>query len=138
LHRNTSIAAEDAVRGQLVRTEFEIAGDIEIQVAITIVICERRCRTPTRNFGIRLAAELPKRTIALVQIEPVPTVIRDMEIIEAVLVDVARNRAHSPALIAEAGFSGDVNELSIFVIAIQPVAGGVLPGLLGLHRRSIY
>ena len=93
--------------------EVQIIGNKEIQPAVTVVIDPSRARTPARIVHARLFGYVGEGSVSVVVVEHVVSKIRDVQILEAVIVVVANGDSHSVSDVSYAGLLGDVNKLQL-------------------------
>ena len=118
-------AAQDVVAN----VPIEVAGDEQVQLAVVIVIEKTRRGGPAAAFDARARRHVRERAIAIVVIEDVVAVTRDVDIREAVIVVVAGGNPHAVVPVAgavEARSLRHIREAAIRVLAIQTVPVGRL------------
>src|ERR1039457_4697948 len=88
-----------ARRGSGREIEINIIGDDQIEFAVAVVIHEGATRAPSAPLAgnARFLADVGKRTIPVVVIEHVLSVVADEQVVMAVVVVVADTRRLSPA-----------------------------------------
>src|SRR5207248_8340717 len=116
------VAAE---RMRLVERPVAVARDVKVEPAVTVIVEERRRRRPGSAFRPEVWGGA-ERAVALVEIEHIRPVVGQVEVGEAVVVDVADRHAVAEAPEADAGSLGDVLEPAVAGVAIQlvPLGGG--------------
>src|ERR1700722_4865131 len=99
-------------------------------MAVAVVVDERAAVAPglAGTGDACLFAYVGESAVAVVVIEDVFSVVRDVEIFLAIVVVVADTNALAPAGMGEAGFLGDVGETAVVIVVIQMTSGGFLGG----------
>ncbi len=120
------VAAEAVVRLRRV----QVVGDEQIQIAVAVHVEERAAGAPARESHARLARDVGEHAVAVVAIQRVGAVARDVEIDAAVVVHVAGARAHAVV----AGSRMRDRAVTSAKRAVALVAEQPMPGLGG-HRR---
>ncbi len=120
----------------MVEVERDVAGDVEVEPAVAVVVAERAARGPAVDGDARARRDIGEAA-ALVAVQPVHSEVRDVQILIAVVVEVARAHALSPALVGDAGLGGDVAEPAATEVAIERCrrCRGVLPD--AVQRRAV-
>ena len=105
--------------------EVHVVRDEQIEIPVRIVVQERGARTPPRIVNSGCARHVGECAIAVAVEEDVVPDVGHVEIEEPVVVVIACRRTHSVAVMANAGFLGDVNEAQLSRlgqhVAKQPV-----------------
>ena len=102
---------------------IEIAGDEQVQPSIVIVIEESGGGRPATGADARLRRHIGERSIAVVAVEGVPPIARDVEIRESVVVVIADGHAHAVVVpgAGETRRGCHIRETAVAVLPIQPV-----------------
>jgi len=88
-----------------------VVGDVEVEVAVVVVVEERPARGPVGSVDPRRLADVPERPVAIVQEEDVRSVVTEKDVRIPVVVDVADDAPVSEAPVAVPGRRGHVLEL---------------------------
>ena len=118
------------------QVEIDVAGHVEIEAAVVVVIGEGRARRPAAGGhprGLRRVGEGP---VALVAQEHVPAEERQIDVGPAVVVVVADRDALPPPATGDAGGDGDVGERPVAVVAVERAPRSLAGGEAG-QRRSV-
>ena len=103
--------------------EVEIARDIEIHIAVTIVVAESRAGVPAARLrqagGSGRVGEGP---VTVVSIENVGTEISDEQVRVSVVIVISHDAAKAPALSRDARRQGHIGECSVAIVPEQIVA----------------
>src|ERR1700691_352385 len=89
----------------MVNVEFDIPGDKQIQLSVSVVITECCSGGPGPNGYARTLSQVCERAISIVVIEPVFSVIRYVKIWPAVIVVIPDRATLSPAVVGNSGRS---------------------------------
>src|SRR5712664_1958839 len=146
-HRLASILAEAVLRRggsgdrRIVQVELHVAGDVKVQLAVAVVVAERRARGPdglrAADRYARLLCKVCERAVMIVVIDTILAVIRDVQIRPAVIVEVAHGHAKPPSLIGYACLFGDVGKRAVVIVMKQSRAGRLPFALESIKGRSI-
>src|SRR4030095_15206979 len=94
-----AVGAEAGLAFAAVRVAIEvpidIAGDEQIERAITVIVEEHGSSGPAGGGDTGFVRYVYKRAIAAIAVEDVATVVRDVEVRVAVVVEIACSDAHS-------------------------------------------
>ena len=108
--------------------EFDVHAHVQVQPPVPVVVQERRAG---RERGVpgqrryRPAGHVPEGPVPLVAIEDVLPVVRDEQVVVAVVVVVRDGQAHPVTVrIAHAGLASHVREGSVTVVAIKDAGQG--------------
>src|SRR5260370_10912331 len=120
---------------------LHVTGDVKVQLAVAVVVAERRARGPdglrAADRYARLLCMVCERAIMFVLIESILAVINDVQIRPAVIVEVAYRHAKPPSLIGYACLFGDVGERSVVIVMKQSRTGRAPFALESIKGRSI-
>ena len=105
-----------------------VAGDVEVEVAVAVVIEEGGPRRPGGPSAAEASFGLAERAVAVVEVQDVGAEVGQEEVGEAVVVHVAGGHAVAEPPVADAGPVGDVLEGAVAPVAIEPVAPRGLVG----------
>src|SRR5262249_2262820 len=100
------------------------AGDEEIELRVVVVIEPHGAGGPTRRRDARFLCYVSERAVAVVAIENILTVVRDVEIDVAVAIVGGSGDAHSEPAARDAGFVSDISERAVVVVAIERILEG--------------
>ena len=116
--RQTSVrcACTQRVPGRL-----DVAGDVEIQIAVAVGVEERAARAPAAGGHSGAGGHVLERAVAAVAEQGVRAPVRDVEIETAVAVEIADARAAAPRREVDARLLRDVLELPAAEIAIERI-----------------
>ncbi len=107
----------------------DVVGDEQVEVAVAIDVDERAARAPERRTGAAGVGDLGKPTASGIAIQRIRPDVGDVEIGEAVIVEVPRAGAHAVVAVADVRAVRHILEGSVAAVSIQAVTGA-----LG-HRR---
>ncbi len=105
------------------RVIFDVAGDVEIEVAVPIGVGECRGRTPTVQAQAGLAGHVGEGAITAIDQQGIGTEVADVEIFPPVAVDVRGRHALAITAVTAAARRGLILETTVPQIAEQPVPG---------------
>jgi hypothetical protein len=119
-----------AAPGDGLLVELQVVGDVEIEVAVAVVVAEGASRAPPRIADAGLPCRVRERAVAIVSIQRVGAHrARHVHILEAVVVVVGGAHAHPPASPHQAAAGGHVREAAAPVVVVQGRQGiAALPG----------
>ena len=104
--RRRGRVARGALRGwrgrQVLHIERDVARHVQIEPPVPVVIAERASGGPAVDGHARLHRDVFERAPARAAIEPVPAEVGDVEILIAVVVEISRADALSPAFVGDA------------------------------------
>src|SRR5579863_9929612 len=91
-----------AVRLPLVAADFavlgvpeHVAGDEEVEMAVVIVIEEARRTAPASGFDARFGGYVGEGAVAIIVVEDIFSVVRDVEVGEAIVIVISDSDAHA-------------------------------------------
>ena len=122
-------------RRRVLDVERDVAGDVEIQPAVAVVVAKGAARRPAVDRNARADGHVGESAIAQVSEQPVGTEVGDVEIGGAVVVDVADADALAPSLVGHARRGGHVAERAVAVVAEERRARRA--GGARLQRRAV-
>ena len=105
--------------GRLFAVEVHIARDVEIELAVAVVVAPRRAWRPVAQRHFRLLRHIGKRSIVIVVVEPILAVVADVQIRPAIVVIVRNRAAIAPAVVLNAGLFRDIGECPVVIVAEQ-------------------
>ena len=118
----------------LLRVVAQVVDDVEIQVAVPVIVQERPADAPGRVLGAhRDPLETPG---AVVPEKDVGAVVQHVEIQIAIPIPVADGHPHAVAVVASAGGLRPVFEGAVTAVAVEAVAGS-FPGLVPGQRTAV-
>src|SRR5206468_8653224 len=125
-------------RGRVRQVELLIAGDEQVEVAVTIVIEERAARAPVRAWSgyPRPLRYIGETALAVVAVKDIRPPVGDVEVIETVVVEVGHADAISPSRMRYLGGGCHVFEATIPNIAVQAIGRGT--PLKPLEPRAVH
>jgi len=108
-------------------------------VTVAVIVDEGAAGAPcfTRACDAGFLADVGEGSVAIVVIEDILAVIRDVQILEAIVVIVADTYALAPAGVREASFLSDIGEGAIVVVAVEMICGSFLPSEAAVERRAV-
>jgi hypothetical protein len=118
---------------------FHIASHKKIEKAVVVVIEEARGNRPASTRNACFCGYIRERSVAIVVVQDIFSVVGHEKIGEAVVVIVGDSHAHAviaEARVGQAGCFGYISEAAVFVLAVEPVpvAGvGAIEFLRNLH-----
>src|SRR5438552_2349824 len=86
---------------------------------VAIVVAKARSGAPTFSRATELWRYVSERAIAVVMIKPRDAEVADIDVGATVVIIIADGHSHSPALVRDPRFGGDVFELPFPEIAIK-------------------
>src|SRR5216683_2966269 len=119
--------------------EIDVVGDEQIELAVAVVVNKGAAGAPGFSVAGNLGflADVGEGAVAVVVVEDVFAVVRDVEIFPAVVVVVADAYALARPGVSQAGFCGDVGESAVMVVAIEVARWG-FPWREGIKRRAVH
>ena len=112
----------------------DVVGDEEVEVSVAIDVDERAARAPQRRAGPAGVGHLGEPAAAGIAIEGVRADVGDVQVDQAVVVDVAGARPHPVAAVSDVRGGRHVLERAVAPVSIQPVARA--PGHRGIGERA--
>jgi hypothetical protein len=106
-------------RRWIIPIEFDIAGHVEVQASIAIVIAEGAPGCPQVHQHPRLRGDVGEAPVAVVMVQTAFAEVDDVQIRPAVIVVIPCADSRTPAVILEPGLGGDVAEGAVAVVAKQ-------------------
>ena len=101
--------AVDRRRGrQMGEIDRHVAGHEQVEPAVAVVVAERAARRPAVDRDPGLLGDVVELERSLGPVQPVLPEVGDVDVLGAVVVDVADADALSPPLVGDAGARGDV------------------------------
>ena len=121
----------------MVEIDIDVIGNIQIKVAIVVVVAEGRAGSPAAGIAhASLRCDIGKRAVVIVAVENSAIEIGNVKIFPAVVVVVADGYAESPAAMCDSGFRRHVMERAIVIIAVK-LAGMAFAGVNIFDGRSV-
>jgi hypothetical protein len=105
----SAVSAKDGLSGVIV----EVADHVEVEIAVSIGVCEGSRRAPAGEPQASVARRVLEAPVTPVEIQSIRTEVRDVEIRIAVPVDVRRHRALAVAPVSHPCGFGHVLERPI-------------------------
>ena len=137
-HRHPLVPAQPGVghwRG--LQLHVDVVGHEEVEAAVPVVVEQRAAGAPAPGRGeSRARRHVLEGAVALVAKQPALAPVRDVEVVEAVVVVVADAGALAPPVLHEPGLGRDVLEGGIAAVAVQ-VGGRLLPLGKPLERGAV-
>src|SRR5437762_125557 len=100
----------------------------QIQQAIPIIVAPSWPCGPTAKSDAGFLRSISKRSIVIVVIETVLSVVGNVDVRPAIIVVIAHSHAESPSLIRHAGFGSYIGEGAVMIVVQEHSAGsGLLP-----------
>ncbi len=99
--------------------------DEQIEPAVVVVIEPDRAGTPAWSRDTRFLRHVGEGAVAIVVIEDAASVLRNVEVWEAISVVIPHRNTHAIATPSHAGFLRHVGECAVAIVAIQRVAQGM-------------
>ena len=93
-----------AADGQVVAVEVDVAGDVEVEIAVAVVVAPGGAGMPVAEGDAGLFGHVGKRAVMVVVVEAVLAVVADEEVGPAVVVVIGHGAAVTPAVVLDAGF----------------------------------
>jgi len=116
------VAADDLLDG------VEVVGDVEVWPAVVVVVKEPGCEGEDGGLHAGLSGDLSERAVVVVAIEEVGAVeVGDVEVWEAVVVEVGGGDGLAEGDAVDAGGVGDVFEGAVAAI-VKELCGGFFVG----------
>jgi len=94
-------------------------------MTVAVIVDESAAGAPcsARTCDPGFFADVGECSVAIVVIEDILAVVRDVQILEAIVVIVADTHALAPAGMREAGFLSDIGEGAVVVVAVEMIRG---------------
>ncbi len=120
------------------RIKVDVVGHDQIELAVAIIVDEGAARAPgfAAARDMRFFADVGERAIAIVVVENVFAVVRNIQIFEAVVVVIAHAHALTPTGVGQAGSCGDIGERAVVIVAVE-VACRSFARWQGFQRRAV-
>src|ERR1700722_465916 len=92
-------------------------------MTVAVIVDESTAGAPcfTRACDAGFLTDVGECSIAIVVIEDILAIVRDVQILEAIVVIVADADALAPAGVCEAGFLSDIGEGAVVVVAVEMI-----------------
>jgi len=125
VHRHPAIIADRISHclgtgdGQVIAVEVHIAGDIQIQKTVAVVVAPGRSRRPVAQRDSGLFGDIGKCPVVIVVVKPVLAVVTHEDIRPAVVVVVGNAHPVAPAVVGHAGLRGYIGKRSVMVVMKQ-------------------
>ncbi len=106
--------------------QIDIVGNEQIQVAVAIIIEKSTSGSPAKISFVqqpRLTRNIRKRTVSVVSVEHILTVIRDEDVFETIVVIVTNSYPARPTRAQQAGLLRDIGKCAVSIVFVQAVAG---------------
>ena len=116
--------------GQVVAVEVDVAGDVEIEQAVSVVVAPGRAGRPVAERYAGCFRNISEGSVVIVVVEAVLAVVAHIDVRPAVVVVVGDADAVAPAVIGDAGLRGDIGKRAVVVVAEE---GGVRRGFLAVE-----
>ena len=104
---------------QVVAVEVHIAGHVQVQPPVAVVVAPCRARRPVAQRHAGLLRHIGKRSVVVVVVKPVLAVVAHIDIGPAVVVVVGNAHAIAPAVVGHAGLGGHIGKGSVVVVVEQ-------------------
>ena len=113
----------------------EVMDDIEVEIAVAVVVKERGPRAPIGFINARASRRVDKGSIAVVEVEGILQEVTDINIRIAVAVHVADGDPISVALVVKPSGAGDFNKVPPRLLPEQLIGSGRI-GLVGRRMAN--
>src|SRR6266568_5268076 len=110
---------------------MNVAGDKQIEPAITVVVTPSGARRPVPKSDSSLLRDVGEGSVVIVMVKAVLSVVTHENVRPAVVVVVCYSRAETPAIIGHACFGRYIGKCTVVIVVEQR---GVWRRLLALHR----
>src|SRR5580704_2005779 len=126
------------------RIEIDVVGDEQIQVAVLVVVDKRAAGIPAalavarirRNPG--LLGGIGEGSVAIVVPQGAITPVGDVQVVETIIIVVARANALAPASAGNAGFEGDIGKGAVPVVLVEPAHWRLTRWPLGFKAGTVH
>ncbi len=113
---------------QVIEIEIHVVGDVEIEIAIVVVVAEGSAGSPaSRIADASLGGHIGEGPVAIVVIQHGAVEIRDVQVFFSIVVVVAYRGSESPAAVADSGLSRHIGECAVVIVVVE-LAGVALAG----------
>ena len=99
--------------------EIQIIRNKKVEAPVAVIINPRRARAPARVIHTGLCRHVGKRAVAIVVIENVAPEIRDVQVLEAIIIIISDRDPHAVADMADSSFFCDIHEFELSGLAKQ-------------------
>src|ERR1044072_7985380 len=123
---------------QIVEIDLHITRDKKIETAIAVVVAPARTRAPAFASNAYFFRNIGERAVAIVSVETRDAEVADKDVGPSIVVVVAHRDTHSPTLVRDSGFIGDIFKLPVTEISIKRGARRFFLAAQRGHRRSVY
>ena len=116
-----SIALAAFAAPDIVEVPLEISQHDQVEEAVVIEIYPCRGGGPATACCAGLLADIGKRTVAVVMVEPVSAIGGHVEVLEAVVVVIANRDPHAIACALQAGLDSNVFERAVLLLVVKAI-----------------
>ena len=121
----------------MLEVEADVAGDKEVQPTITVVVAECATSRPAVVSDVRGLGDVGEPTAAIVAIQAVLPEVRDEQILESVVVEVADTDTLAPSLVRHPALDRTVGEGAIPVVPEERRGRRRVAALEAIDGRAI-
>src|SRR5207248_4012399 len=122
---------------RMVGIELHVTWHKQIQQAIPIIVAPSWPCGPTTKSDAGFLRHISKRSIVIVVIEAVLSVICNVDVRPAIIIVIAYSHAESPSLIRHASFRSFIGEGAVMIVVQQHSAGSWLLPFQGSKRGAV-
>src|ERR1700722_10835439 len=107
------------------RVQVDVGAEEQVEMTVAIIVDKGAASAPLRGGQqqARFTGHIGERAVAIIAKQDILVIIRDEQIVQTIVVVIADGHARDPARTRQAGFRGDIEERSIAIVLVQPVAG---------------
>ena len=98
---------------------MHIAGDVQIEQSVAVVVAPGRAGRPVAERHAGLFGHVGEGAVVIVVVEPVLAVVAHVDVGPAVVVVVGNRAAISPAVVGHAGLLRDIGERAVVIVVEQ-------------------
>src|SRR5882724_1470904 len=115
---------------RMIDVVFHIARHEKIKKAVMIIVAPRGTCGPATKTDTGFSGNVGKSTIVIVVIQPILTVVGDVDVRPSIVVVVPDGNAKAPPFIGNTGFFGNVGKCAVVVVVKEH---GMRSRLLAFH-----
>ena len=108
---------------EIVPVPVDVAGNEEVEVAVTVVVAPGGRAGPVAELDAGLLGDISECAVMIVAIEAIFADVGDVDIGPAVVVEIGDGDAGAPAIVGDSGLGGDVCECAVVVVAKERGVG---------------
>ena len=127
-----------AGRRRILEVVMHVAGDKQIELAVTVIVAKGRAVGPVAERHAGLFGNVGEGSVMVVVIETVLSEIADIQIWPAIIVVVAYSDAKTPAAVGYASFRGNIGEGAIVIVMEEGRVRWLRFAIFSLIGRAVH